>query len=342
MYNFRNDYSEAAHPAVLAAIAAHNEEHVIGYGADQYCARAAQLIRDLCRCPGADVQFLIGGTQTNFTAIAAFLRPWEGAICAHTGHVNGHEGGAVEATGHKLLLAHAAPDGKLTPELILPLVEEGRNEHVVLPKLVYISDATENGAVYTLSELEALSACCKANNLLLFLDGARLGAAFGAAGSDVAPPDLARLTDAFYIGGTKNGALMGEALVIVNPALQEGFFRIKKQRGAVLAKGWLLGLQFQTLLEDGLYWTIARHAVDMAQTLQSGLEAMGLSMMSRSASNMVFPVVPDRLLPVLDKLCAYEVWTRQDENHTVIRLVTSFATQAADVEGFLADLKAAL
>ncbi|WP_294549456.1 aminotransferase class I/II-fold pyridoxal phosphate-dependent enzyme [uncultured Pseudoflavonifractor sp.] len=342
MYNFRNDYSEAAHPAVLAAIAAHNEEHVIGYGADQYCARAAQLIRDLCRCPGADVQFLIGGTQTNFTAIAAFLRPWEGAICAHTGHVNGHEGGAVEATGHKLLLAHAAPDGKLTPELILPLVEEGRNEHVVLPKLVYISDATENGAVYTLSELEALSACCKANNLLLFLDGARLGAAFGAAGSDVALPDLARLTDAFYIGGTKNGALMGEALVIVNPALQEGFFRIKKQRGAVLAKGWLLGLQFQTLLEDGLYWTIARHAVDMAQTLQSGLEAMGLSMMSRSASNMVFPVVPDRLLPVLDKLCAYEVWTRQDENHTVIRLVTSFATQAADVEGFLADLKAAL
>ena len=152
----------------------------------------------------------------------------------------------MEATGHKLLQAHAAPDGKLTPELILPLVEEGRNEHVVLPRLVYISDATENGAVYTLAELEALSACCRANNLLLFLDGARLGAAFGAAENDVTLPDLARLTDAFYIGGTKNGALMGEALVIVNPALQEGFFRIKKQRGAVLAKGWLLGLQFQT------------------------------------------------------------------------------------------------
>ena len=155
-------------------------------------------------------------------------------------------------------------------------------------------------------------------------------------------PDLARITDAFYIGGTKNGALMGEALVIVNPALQEGFFRIKKQRGAVLAKGWLLGLQFQALLEDGLYWTIARHAVDMAQALQSGLEAMGLPMMSRSASNMVFPVVPDRLLPVLDKLCIYEVWTRQDADHTVVRLVTSFATQSADVACFLSDLKAAL
>ena len=342
MYNFRNDYSEGAHPAVLSALAAHNGEHVVGYGADQYCAQAAQLIRDLCRCPGADVQFLVGGTQTNFTAIAAFLRPWEGVICAHTGHVNGHEGGAVEATGHKLLQAQAGPDGKLTPELILPLVEEGRNEHVVLPRLVYISDATENGAVYTLAELEALSACCKANNLLLFLDGARLGAAFGAAGNDLTLPDLARLTDAFYIGGTKNGALMGEALVIVNPALQEGFFRIKKQRGGVLAKGWLLGLQFQTLLKDGLYWTIARHAVDMAQALQSGLEAMGIPMAPRSASNMVFPAVPDSLLPVLDALCAYEVWIRQDERHTVIRLVTSFATQAADVEGFLSDLKAAL
>ncbi|MDY4662034.1 threonine aldolase family protein [Pseudoflavonifractor capillosus] len=342
MYNFRNDYSEAAHPAVLAAIAAHNDEHVIGYGADDYCANAARLIKDLCRCPEADVQFLIGGTQTNFTAIAAFLRPWESVICAQTGHINGHEGGAVEATGHKLVQAVAGPDGKLTPELILPLVEAAADEHLTLPRLVYISDATESGAVYTLAELEALSACCKANNLLLFLDGARLGAAFGAAENDVTLSDLARLTDAFYIGGTKNGALMGEALVIVNPALQEGFFRIKKQRGGVLAKGWLLGLQFQTLLEDGLYWTIARHAVDMAQALQSGLEAMGLPMMSRSASNMVFPVVPDRLLPVLDKLCTYEVWTRQDADHTVIRLVTSFATRSADVEGFLSDLKAAL
>ena len=321
MYLFRNDYSFGAHPRVLSALGATNLEGNVGYGEDTYCRRAGDLLLELCRCPDGKVEFLIGGTQVNATAMAAFLRPWEGVICAHTGHVNGHEGGAVEATGHKLLQAQAGPDGKLTPELILPLVEEGRNEHVVLPRLVYISDATENGAVYTLAELEALSACCKANNLLLFLDGARLGAAFGAAGNDLTLPDLARLTDAFYIGGTKNGALMGEALVIVNPALQEGFFRIKKQRGGVLAKGWLLGLQFQTLLKDGLYWTIARHAVDMAQSLQSGLEALGLSMAPRSPSNMVFPAVPDGLLPVLDKLCTYEVWARQDADHTAIRLV---------------------
>ena len=207
---------------------------------------------------------------------------------------------------------------------------------------MYISDATETGGVYTKAELTALSDFCRSHGLLLFLDGARLGAAFAAESSDLTLPDLARLTDAFYIGGTKNGALMGEALVIVAPALQEGFFRFKKQRGAVLAKGWLLGLQFQTLLEDGLYWTIARHAVDMAQALKTGLEALGLPMAPRSASNMVFPVVPDRLLPVLDKLCTYEVWTRQDADHTVVRLVTSFATRSADVEGFLSDLKAAL
>ena len=231
---------------------------------------------------------------------------------------------------------------KLTADLLLPFLEEGKNEHTVLPRLVYISDATETGGVYTKAELTALSDFCRSHGLLLFLDGARLGAAFAAESNDLTLPDLARLTDAFYIGGTKNGALMGEALVIVNPALQEGFFRIKKQRGAVLAKGWLLGLQFQTLLEDGLYWTIARHAVDMAQALQSGLEAMGIPMAPRSATNMVFPAVPDSLLPVLDALCAYEVWTRQDERHTVIRLVTSFATQADDVEGFLSDLKAAL
>lgn len=342
MYNFRNDYSEGAHPDVLAALLAHNGEHVVGYGADDYCARAAELIRELCRCPEADVQFLIGGTQTNFTAICAFLRPWEGVICASSGHVNGHEGGAVEATGHKLLVAPVGPDGKLTPEHILPLVEEGQNAHVVLPRLVYISDATENGTIYTKAELEALSACCRENDLLLFVDGARLGAAFGAAGNDLTLPNLARLCDAFYIGGTKNGALMGEALVIVNPALQPHFFRVKKQQGAVLAKGWLLGLQFDVLLRGGLYWSIARSAVEMAQRLQNGLIALGIPMLVESQTNQVFAVVPDSALGTLDVLCTYEIWSRRDENHTTVRFVTSFATEQSDVDGFLAELKAAL
>lgn len=339
MYQFRNDYSEGAHPDVLAALSATNLEGNIGYGCDDYCARAAALIQAQCACPTADVQFMIGGTQTNFTAIAAFLRPWESAICADTGHVNGHEAGAVEATGHKLLQAGVGPDGKLTPAHILPLLEEGENEHVTKPRLVYISDATETGGVYTKAELTALSDFCKANGLYLFLDGARLAAAFGAKENNLTLPDLARLCDAFYIGGTKNGALMGEALVIGTPELQPDFFRMKKQRGAVLAKGWLLGAQFEALMKNDLYWEMGRHSTGMAQRLQEGLVAMGLPMLAPSPSNQIFPVVPDTLLPKLDAICAYEVWDRYDATHTTIRFVTSFATKPEKIDGFLAELK---
>ncbi|MEG2118714.1 MAG: beta-eliminating lyase-related protein [Pseudoflavonifractor sp.] len=323
MYSFRNDYSEGAHPAVLKALLATNLEGNIGYGGDAYCARAAELIRSLCKAPEADVQFLIGGTQTNFVAIAAFLRPWEGVICAETGHVNGHEAGAVEATGHKLFQVPVAADGKLSPAHLAPIVEAGENPHTVLPRLVYISDATECGAIYTKAELISLSAYCKANDLYLFLDGARLGVALAAEGNDLTLPDLAELTDAFYIGGTKNGALMGEALVICNPALQPDFFRFKKQQGGVLAKGWLLGVQFEALLQDGL-------------------RALGLRLMPPSPTNQVFVLVPDGLLPKLDQLCAYEIWTRRDDGHAVIRLVTSFATRQETVDGFLQDLEAVL
>ena len=339
MYQFRNDYSEGAHPEVLAALCATNLEGNVGYGADDYCARAAALIKEQCQCPGADVQFLIGGTQTNFTAIAAFLRPWEGVLCAQSGHINGHEAGAVEATGHKLFQAQVEPDGKLTPAHLLPFLEEGRNEHTVLPRLVYLSDATETGGVYTKAELTAMSDFCRGHGLLLFLDGARLGAAFAAENNDLTLPDLARLTDAFYLGGTKNGALMGEALVIANPALQEGFFRIKKQRGGVLAKGWLLGVQFEALLKDGLYWRIARHAVEMAQRLQAGLTELGLPLLTVSESNQVFPILPDAILPRLREVCAFETWGRYDEGHTTLRFVTSFATKAESVDGLLAELR---
>ena len=231
-------------------------------------------------------------------------------ICAQSGHVNGHEGGAVEATGHKLFQVPAGPDGKVTAAAMEPVLEMCRDPHVAKPGLVYISDATETGGVYTLAELETLSQYCKANGMLLFLDGARLGAALTAEDNDVSLPDLARLCDAFYIGGTKNGALMGEALVIVNPALQPEFFRIKKQRGAVLAKGWLLGVQFQALLEDGLYWELAKQANAVAGQLQKGLMDKGYAMANVTTTNQIFPIVPESLLETLDKVCTYEVWCK--------------------------------
>jgi len=338
MYFFRNDYSEGAHPEVLAAICATNESSWPGYGEDDCCKRAANLIREKCRAPGADVQFLIGGTQTNFTAVCAFLRPWEGVISPITGHINGHEAGAVEATGHKIISVPVAADGKLKSAHISPVLTEYTHEHMVKPRLVYISNATESGMVYTKSELSVLSRFCHKNKLLLFLDGARLGCALASKSSDVTLPDLARLTDAFYIGGTKNGALLGEALVIVNPNLQPDFFRLKKQRGAVLAKGWLLGAQFEALLRDDLYFSIAKHANEMAARLQDGLKSIGWRLMVDSPTNLVFPIVENALLPKLCELCHYETWCSYDDTHTVIRFVTSFATKREAVDGLLEQL----
>ena len=336
-YLFRNDYSFGAHPKVLSALAETSLEGNVGYGDDAYCDRAKALIRDLCQCPQAEVQFLIGGTQTNFTAIAAFLRPWEGVVAADSSHINGHEVGAVEATGHKILQVCAGADGKIRPEQIEPILERHRDEHLVKPRLVEIADATESGMVYTKAELTALSQFCREHDLLLFLDGARLGSALASPASDLTLPDLAELTDAFYIGGTKNGALMGEALVIANPALQPDFFRIKKRLGAVLAKGWLLGVQFEALLQDGLYFEMARHANAMAARLQTGLKALGWTLMVDSPTNQIFPVIPNTRKSALDQLCAYEDWCPgPTPDTTVIRFVTCFATTAEDVDGFLA------
>ncbi|WP_295620003.1 aminotransferase class I/II-fold pyridoxal phosphate-dependent enzyme [uncultured Intestinimonas sp.] len=338
-YLFRNDYSYGAHPKVLSALAQSSMEGNVGYGDDPYCQRAADLIRDMCQCPRADVQFLIGGTQTNFTAIAAFLRPWEGVIAADSSHINGHEVGAVEATGHKILQIAAGNDGKIAPEQIAPILERHKDPHLVKPRLVEIADATESGMVYTKAELTALSEYCRANGLLLFVDGARLGAAMTSPANDLTMADLARLTDAFYIGGTKNGALMGEALVIVNEDLQPDFFRIKKQLGAVLAKGWLLGVQFEALFQDGLYFEMARHANAMAARLQAGLKAKGWKLWVESPTNQVFAVVPDSIKPRIDAVCAYEDWCPAEEpGHTVIRFVSCFQTGKEDVDGLLSAL----
>ncbi len=337
MYSFRNDYSEGAHPKVLQALVDTDLEQTCGYGLDPYCLAAADLIRDLCAAPEADVHFLVGGTQTNLVTIAATLEPYEAVIAAQTGHVNTHETGAIECTGHKVCTA-VAPDGKLTPALVEDVLA-GHNgtEHMVLPRLVYISDTTEVGTIYTRKELEALRRCCDDHGLFLFLDGARLGSALTAQGNDLDLPALAALTDAFYIGGTKNGALFGEALVLTKPNAHFRWYM--KQRGAILAKGRLLGVQFQALLEDGLYFDIARHANAMAIKLRDGIAAMGYPFPVVSPSNQQFPVLPNETIRKLqDMSYGFESDHPVDPDHTCIRLVTSWSTPENAVEDFLQDL----
>lgn len=336
MYQFRNDYSFGAHPKVLEAILSTNSEGLPGYGDDPYCRNAAKLIRDLCQAPDAQVHFFIGGTSANLITIAGFLRPWEGVVCAQTGHINGHEAGAVEATGHKIIPVPVGPDGKVTFESFVAAIEPYEHNHMVKPGLLYLSNATETGAVYTRDELEALYLCAHANDMALFLDGARLGCALTAQGNDLTLSDLARLTDAFYIGGTKNGALMGEALVLPHPSRLPELFRLKKQRGGVLAKGWLLGAQFEALFTDGLYFQLAAHANEMAQKLQQGLKALGVPFFYESPTNQIFPIVPNLLLPLLNRQCAFEVWGPAEEpDHTVIRFVASFGTKPSEVDGLI-------
>lgn len=336
MYSFRNDYSEGAHPKILQALIDTNLEQTCGYGMDPRCQAAADLIRRLCKAPDADIHFTVGGTQTNLLVIASLLRPYEAVIAAHTGHVNVHETGAIEATGHKVCTAYA-PDGKLTPELVESVVNGHSSEHMVLPRLVYISDTTEIGTIYTKAELQALRDCCDKHGLFLFLDGARLGSALTAEGNDLTLPDLAALTDAFYIGGTKNGVLFGEALVMRAP--NEHFRWHMKQRGAVLAKGRLLGVQFQALLEDGLYLDLARHANEMAFRLRDGVAALGYSFPVASPSNQQFPVLPNSVVKaLLDKGYEFEIDRAVDADHTCVRFVTSWATPESAIDAFLKDL----
>ena len=336
MYSFRNDYSEGAHPVVLQALTDTNLVQTSGYGTDEYCAEAAQLIRDLCKAPEADVHFLVGGTQTNLVVITSYLSSFEAVIAAHTGHVNVHETGAIEATGHKVCTAYA-PDGKLTPALVESVVNAHSSEHMVAPKMVYISDSTEIGTLYTKAELVALRECCDKHGLLLFLDGARLGSAFTSPESDLTLPDLAALTDMFYIGGTKNGAMFGEALVLNSP---NAHFRWHmKQRGGMLAKGRLLGVQFKALLTDNLYFDIARHANDMAYRLRDGMMALGYEFPVPSPTNQQFPVLPNDVAAKLEAMgYVFEAQEAVDENNTLVRFVTSWATPEEAVEQFLKDL----
>ena len=342
MIYFTSDYTEGCHERILKRLMETNFEQTPGYGTDCHCQAAARYIRSECGREDAHVHFLVGGTQTNLTLIAAALRPHQGAVCAESGHIHVHETGAVEATGHKCLTL-PSPDGKITADQVAKLVHLHRTdesmEHTVQPKLVYISNPTEYGTIYSLAELEALSRVCRDNGLYLFVDGARLGYGLRCRENDVSLRDLARLCDAFYIGGTKVGALFGEALVITSAALNEDFRYLIKQRGGMLAKGRLLGIQFETLFEDGLYWEISDHALAMADILRTALTEAGLPMQVDSPTNQLFPIVPDSLLEKIRERYAVTYMNRVDDSRSCIRLCTSWATREADVRAFCEDLK---
>lgn len=337
MISFRCDYEEGACPEVLEALVKTNRVSTPGYGDDAYTGAAVEAIRRKAACPGAEVYFVMGGTPANAMVIAHALRPYEAAISADSGHINGHETGAVEATGHKVL-TRPNVNGKLTPEAVREVAAEYIDEHVVKPALVYISQPTELGTLYTLAELKALRAVCDEYGLLLYCDGARLASALTAQDNDVELPDLAQLCDAFYIGGTKCGALFGEAVVFSNAALGENFAYTRKQRGNLLAKGRLLGVQFGALMREGVYEKYGAHQNAMADKLRAGFAAKGLPMLAQTTTNQLFPVLENAQIERLSQRFAFHTWGKVDDSHTAIRLVTSWATQERDVDALLASL----
>ena len=343
MIYFTSDYCEGCHPAILERLAQTNFEQTSGYGTDPHCAHAAQLIRRDCRAEGADVHFLVGGTQANLTVIAAALKPWQGAVAAQSGHIHVHETGAVEATGHKILTL-PSDNGKVQAGQVEELCYLHRTdeamEHTVQPGLVYISNPTEYGTLYTKEELTALSETCRKNGLYLFLDGARLGYGLETPGNDITMADLAALCDVFYIGGTKVGALFGEAVVIINESLKKDFRYMMKRQGAMLAKGRLLGIQFETLFENGLYYEIAAHALSLADRLREAFRRAGYPFLVESPTNQLFPIVPDSLLALMNEKYAVTYQRRVDKTHSAVRLCTSWATRESDVDAFCADLDA--
>lgn len=335
MIHFNNDYSEGCHEAVLAALCSTNGCQTPGYGTDAYCEQAAEQIRTLCANQDLAVHFLVGGTQTNLTVIAAALRPHQAVLCAHSGHINVHETGAVEGTGHKVL-GLSSDDGKISACQIAEAVRshyaDESFEHIAQPKMVYLSHPTELGTLYTLDELTEISAVCRKNGLYLFVDGARLSYGLTAAGNDVTLADLARLCDVFYMGGTKCGALFGEAVVISHPALAEDFRYLVKQRGAMLAKGRLLGIQFSALLTDDVYFRIARRANDLADRIRQVLSNAGYPLLLPGVTNQIFAILPDALLEVLEKQFVFCAHCRVDGSHRAVRICTSWATTEEHVE----------
>ena len=341
MYRFECDYTEGAHPKITEALTATNMEQTVGYGEDAHCENARRLIREACKHKHMEIHFLVGGTQANTTVIASILRPWQGAVCADSGHIAGHETGAIEATGHKVLTI-PTESGKITAAQVKALVEahwnDSTHEHQVQPGMVYISHPTETGLLYTKKELEELRSVCNEKDLPLFLDGARLGYGLMAPDTDVTLPDIARLCDVFYIGGTKVGALFGEAVCFPNTGLCRDFRYSIKQRGGMFAKGRLLGIQFETLFTDGLYFEISRHAISEAQRVHEGFKKAGCPFLYDSVTNQQYPILSPALEEKLSRNFTFSDWGQTPQGHAV-RFATSWATRPEAVDALLAALK---
>ena len=335
MIYFNSAYLEGAHPSLMVTLAETHMVQTVGYGEDEYCEAAREKIKAACQAPEADVHFLVGGTQTNTTVIAAILRPWQGVLSAVSGHINCHEAGAIESTGHKVITLPTT-NGKITAQQVRDYVEWHKNdestEHIVQPGMVYISHPTEGGTLYTKAELTELYGTCREYGLPLFIDGARLGYGLMADESDMTLPEFARLCDVFYIGGTKVGALFGEAVVIMNESLKKDFRFIMKQRGGRMAKGRLLGVQFDALFTDDLYFRISRHAIDMAHQIRDIFVSAGYPLLFDSPTNQQYPIMPDAELAEIGKRFGYEYWERVDADHSGVRFCASWATEQEHVD----------
>ena len=342
MIYFNCDYTEGAHPKIIEMLTKTNFEQTVGYGEDEYCEKAREFIKRECQRDDVDVHFLVGGTQANLTVISSALKPWQGVVSAVTGHVNTHETGAIEATGHKVLALPCGQDGKLTAEMVketyLAHWNDVTHEHLVQPKMVYISDSTENGAVYTKAELKDISEVCREYGLYLFLDGARLGYALMSPKSDLTLKDLCDYCDVFYIGGTKVGALCGEAVVITNDALKADFRYNIKQKGGMFAKGRILGIQFYSLFEDGLYWDIAKGAIDKAMKMAEILKANGVEFFAEPESNQIFPIFTNEVIEKIGEKYLTAFWAKVDDERSAIRICTSWATTDENVDKLMADI----
>jgi threonine aldolase len=340
IYSFKNDYSEGAHERILQALAEINLVQTDGYGEDIYCQKAQEFIKEKLQNSDVDIHFIAGGTLANIVIISSLLKPYESIISAEIGHIHVHETGATEAIGHKIHTV-SSEDGKLKAADIQQILDLHTDVHMVIPKAVYISNSTEVGSIYSKNELTDLSQFCRLNDLYLFLDGARLGAALTSKYSDISLAEISQLVDIFYIGGTKNGALFGEAIVITHPKLKDHFRYYLKQKGALLAKGRVLGIQFLELFKDDLFFHLAQHANQMAELLAEGIQNQQYSFLSIPQTNQIFPILPNRIIEQLQTKYGFYIWKKIDEHHSVIRLVTSWATKEKDIEGFILELKQA-
>lgn len=338
MIQFQCDYNEGAHPLIIQRLVESNMQQTIGYGEDSYCKEAIQLIKSACQREDIDVHFLVGGTQTNTTVIAHLLRPYQGVLTASSGHINVHETGAIESTGHKVL-ALPSNDGKITAtqiqEAITAHLNEDGPEHMVQPGMVYLSFPTEVGTIYTYKELQAIRNVCNLHDLPLFIDGARLGYGLCSPECDITLPQIAQLADVFYIGGTKVGALFGEAVVITNDRFQRDFRYSIKQHGGMLAKGRLLGIQFVTLFTNNQYFNIASHAIDEAMRIKKALKEKNIQFLIDSPTNQQFPILNNKQLEILSQDFLFSEWQRVDSQHTAIRICTSWATKGENVDKLL-------